>query len=159
MNKTIISGHLVRDNELKYLPGGTPVLTNAIATTKKWKDKNTNEIKEKTMFIDIVLFRGAETFNQWTFKGSKVLITGSIELDQWQDSQTQQNRQKHKINVEEFEFLGTKQDNQTHNQPNQQMQNDQQYQQNVNQGQDMMNDRNGNSYIPDIDIDNDQIPH
>ncbi len=149
MNKTIISGHLTRENELKYLPNGTPVLTNAIATTKKWKDKQGNP-QEKTMFIDIVLFRGAETFNTYTFKGSKVLITGSLELDQWQDSQTQQNRQKHKINVEEFEFLGTKQDNQSHNQ---------QYQQNVNQGQDMMNDRNGHEQnIPNIDIDTDEIP-
>lgn len=115
MNTVILKGNLTKENELKYLPSGSAICSNSIATTKKWKDQQGQQ-KEKTCFIDIVVFgKGAEIFNQYTKKGSKIIIRGSIELDQWQDQQGQ-NRQKHKISVEEFEFLDSKQDNQQ-NQP------------------------------------------
>ena len=113
--------------------------------------------QKKKQCIDIAIFRGAETFNRYVNKGSKVLISGSLELDTWKDQQTQQNRQKHKVNVEEFEFLNSKKDSGGHTQQNPQMQSNQQYQQNMQQGQQMINDRM-NYDVPSIDVDNDEIP-
>lgn len=131
MNIAILKGNLTRDNELRYLTSGSAVCTNSIATSKKWKDQN-GQVQEKTMFMEVVIFgKGAEIFNQYTKKGSKVLLNGSIELDQWQD-QNGQNRSKHKLNVNEFEFLDSKPQDQNHgnnynqtanyNQPQQQYQ-------------------------------------
>ena len=151
MNQVIIKGNLTRDNELKYLPSGSGVCSNAVAVTKKWKDQSGQQ-KEKTLFIDIVVFgKGAEIFNQYTKKGSKILIRGSLELDQWQENQGQK-RQKHKINVEEFEFLDSKSDNQQQN--NNQYQPQQQYNQSPQQQmrqQEFPNDGGvGNNDLDDI---------
>ena len=103
MNIVILQGNLTKENEMRYMQNGTAICSNSIEVTKKWKDKQGNT-QEKVLFVDIVIFRGAETFNQYTQKGHKILIRGSLELDTWQDNNGN-NRQKHKVNVEEFEFI------------------------------------------------------
>lgn len=107
---TVLVGHLCRDNELKYLPNNTPVCENAIAVTDKRTTKD-GEKKEETMFLDIVLFgRSAEVFNQYTHKGSAVLVEGKLRLESWEDKQSGAKRSKHKLVVNNFTFLGGKED-------------------------------------------------
>ncbi len=48
VNKAILIGNLGGDPELRYTPSGTAVCTFSIATTEKWRDKQTNEMKEST---------------------------------------------------------------------------------------------------------------
>ena len=108
MNKCIFIGRLTREIELKYLPSGQAVAKTGFATSKKYKDKTTGEIKEKTMFIDIVVWaKLAEIFHQNCKKGHKIGIVGELELDQWQDNDGNK-RSKHTISVESFEFLEPK---------------------------------------------------
>jgi single-strand DNA-binding protein len=106
-NKVIMQGNLTKDNELKYLPSGSAVLSNSVAVTDKWKDQNGQQ-KEDTCFLEFSIFgKGAETFNQYTHKGSKVLLDGKLKLEKWQD-QNGNNRQAHKMKVENFTFLDSK---------------------------------------------------
>ena len=108
MNKCIFIGRLTREIELKYLPSGQAVAKTGFATSKKYKDKTTGEIKEKTMFIDIVVWaKSAEILHQNCKKGHKIGIVGELELDQWVDNDGNK-RSKHTISVESFEFLEPK---------------------------------------------------
>ena len=108
-NKVILLGNLTRDIELRYLQNGTAIGKSAIAVTRKFTNAN-GEKSEKTCFVDITFWgKTAEVSNQYLRKGSKVLIEGSLELEQWQDQQTGQNRQKHSVTVETMEMLNDNQ--------------------------------------------------
>lgn len=160
-NKVIQIGNLTKDIELKYIPSGAAIAKSSIATSHKFKTQ-TGEQKEEVCFLDFNVFgKQAEILNQYVRKGSKVMLEGRLVFEQW-TAQDGSNRSRHTLRVENFKFLDSKSDNapQTggHNQQNNQMQNNQQYQQNLNEGQQMMNDRNGHQNIPDIDIDGDNIP-
>lgn len=107
-NKVILVGRLTRDIELKYLPSGSSVAQFGLATSRNWKDQNTGERKEETMFIDITVFgKGAEIANQYLRKGNRVLIEGRLSLDQWQDGEGNK-RSKHKIIADNVQFMETK---------------------------------------------------
>lgn len=105
-NKVILQGNLTKDNSLKYLPNGSLLVKNSIAVTEKYKTKDGQQ-KEETLFLDITIFRGAEIFNQYTKKGSKVLVDGKLVLESW-TAQDKTNRQKHSLKVESFTFLDSK---------------------------------------------------
>jgi single-strand DNA-binding protein len=108
MNKIIITGNLTRDIELRYMPSGSALATFGVASSRKWKDKNTGEQREEVMFVDVKIFgRSAEVANQYLAKGKKVLIEGRLVLEQWQD-QSGINRSKHTVSCENFEFLDPK---------------------------------------------------
>jgi single-strand DNA-binding protein len=107
-NKVILVGRLTRDVELKYLPSGSSVANFGLATSRNWKDQNTGEKKEETMFIDITVFgKGAEIANQYLKKGNRVLVEGRLSLDQWQDSEGNK-RSRHKIIADNVQFMETK---------------------------------------------------
>jgi single-strand DNA-binding protein len=108
MNKVILVGNLTRDIELRYMPSGSALATFGLACSRKWKDKNSGEQREEVMFVDIKIFgRSAEVANQYLAKGKKVLIEGRLVLEQWQD-QNGNNRSKHTVSCESFEFLDPK---------------------------------------------------
>ncbi|WP_267523663.1 single-stranded DNA-binding protein [Campylobacter sp. MG1] len=109
MNKTILLGRLVRDNELKTLASsGSAVLNNSIAVSRYHTDNN-GEKREETLFIDVVFFnRLAEVVNQYLKKGSKVLVEGYLQQQTWVDNATNQNRSKIQLVVESMEMLDNK---------------------------------------------------
>ena len=86
INKVIIVGHLGRDPEMRTFPSGDQVANVSIATTDKWKDKQTGEIKEATEWHRVV-FNGrlAEVVGEYLRKGSQVYVEGSLRTRQWQD--------------------------------------------------------------------------
>lgn len=102
-SKTILIGHLCRENDIKYSQSGMAILKNAIAVTKKSKDK------EKTMFLDITVFgKTAELVNTYCKKGSAILVEGELELEQWDDKQTGAKRSKHSLNVNNVQFMDSR---------------------------------------------------
>lgn len=106
-NKVVLVGNLTRDIELRYLPSGVAIGKTGIAVTRKYSSNG--EKKEETCFVDLDFFgKLAEIANQYTHKGSKILVEGRLKFDQWQD-QNGQNRSKHSIYVENMEMLGTPQ--------------------------------------------------
>ena len=142
-NKVILVGNLTRDIELRYTPDGLAVAKVGLATNRVYTDPTTKEKKQEVMFIDVVIFgRAAETSHQYLRKGSQVLVEGRLSLNQWTD-QTGQKRSKHEIIAENVKFLGGRDNNNF--QPTQQPQQTQ-------------NVPVADNNIPDIDIDEEDIP-
>ncbi|OQX74741.1 MAG: single-stranded DNA-binding protein [Campylobacteraceae bacterium 4484_4] len=106
-NKVIMVGNLTRDIELRYLPSGTAVGSSGIATSRKFKS-GSGEQKEETCFIDITFFgRTAEIANQYLKKGSKVLLEGRLRYETWED-QHGNKRSKHSITVDNMQMLDSR---------------------------------------------------
>lgn len=159
-NKVILVGRLTRDVELKYLPSGSSLANFGMAASRVWKDKNTGEQKEEVMFIDIDSFgRSAEIANQYLKKGSRVLVEGRLVQDRWTDQQGQ-NRSKHKILAENIKFMETKaeaQSGQSSSNSYQQQNNAPQQQAPVQTSQQQTAPIKEEK-IPEIDINDDEIP-
>lgn len=86
VNKVIIVGNLGRDPEMRTFPSGDQVANVRIATTDRWRDKNTGENKEATEWHSVV-FNGrlAEIVGQYLRKGSQVYVEGSLRTRKWTD--------------------------------------------------------------------------
>ncbi len=171
-NKVIMIGNLTRDIELKYIPSGAAIANGSIATSHKYKTQ-TGEQKEEVCFLEFSVFgKQAEILNQYVRKGSKVMLDGRLILEQWTD-QSGGKRSRHTLRVETFKFLDSKADSMNNNggqsygnnAPQQQPQYQQpaqqqnQYQQpayNNAQPQGGMVQQPQN--IPEINIDEDEIP-
>ena len=157
-------GNLTRDIELKYIPSGAAIAKSAIATSHKYKTQ-TGEQKEEVCFLDFDVFgKQAEVLNQYVRKGSKVMLEGRLVLNRW-TAQDGSNRSNHTLRVENFKFLDSKADNQNAGgygqQPMQQQQGYNQapqYNQPNNGGMPQQNAPVQEYNIPEIDIDNDEIP-
>ena len=86
VNKVIIVGNLGRDPEVRTFPSGDRVANVTIATTDRWKDKNSGEMKEATEWHRVV-FNGrlGEIAGEYLRKGSQVYIEGSLRTRKWTD--------------------------------------------------------------------------
>ena len=84
VNKVILVGNLGRDPEMRTFPSGDQVANVTIATTDRWRDKNTGENKEATEWHRVV-FNGrlAEIVGQYLRKGSQVYVEGSLRTRKW----------------------------------------------------------------------------
>ena len=88
VNKALIIGNLGQDPEIKYTQSGSTVANLSVATSERWKDKNTGEQKEQTEWHRVVVFgRLAEIAEQYLKKGSKVFIEGKIQTRDWEDAE------------------------------------------------------------------------
>lgn len=122
VNKVILIGTLGKDPETKTFSNGGSVTNFSIATSERWKDKNTGEMKEQTEWHSIVLNNKlGEIAQQYLRKGSKVYIGGSLRTRKWQD-QNRQDRYTTEIHGDQMQMLGDKGDNQQQAAPQQQQQ-------------------------------------
>src|SRR6218665_21885 len=86
VNKVIIVGNLGRDPEMRTFPSGGQIANVTVATTDKWKDKQTGEMKEATEWHRVVFRdRLAEIASQYLRKGSQVYLEGSLRTRKWTD--------------------------------------------------------------------------
>jgi len=109
-NKLILVGNLTRDIEIRYAQSGTAIAKTAIATSRKFSTNG--EKKEEVCFVDITFFgRSGEIANQYLRKGSKILVEGRLNFEQWVD-QNGQKRSKHSVIAETMQMLDSKGDNQ-----------------------------------------------
>ncbi|HEX3797476.1 MAG TPA: single-stranded DNA-binding protein [Verrucomicrobiae bacterium] len=105
-NKVILIGNLTRDPELRYTPKGIAIAKIGLAVNRTWRSES-GESKEEVTFIDVDAFgRQAETIAQYMKKGRPLMIEGRLKLDQWDDKQTGQKRQRMGVVLEGFQFLG-----------------------------------------------------
>ena len=106
INKVIIVGNLGRDPETRTFPSGDQVANVTIATTDRWRDKNTGENKEATEWHR-VSFHGrlAEIVGQYLKKGSQVYVEGSLRTRKWTD-QSGQERYATEIRADSMQMLG-----------------------------------------------------
>ena len=109
VNKVIIVGNLGRDPEMRTFPSGDQVANVTIATTDKWKDKHTGEMKEATEWHRVV-FNGrlAEIAGQYLRKGSQVYVEGSLRTRKWTD-QSGVEKYSTEIRADQMQMLGSRQ--------------------------------------------------
>jgi len=158
-NRIILVGNLTRDPELRYMPNGGAVCSTGIATNRKFK-KQDGSTGEEVCFVDITFFgRTAEVANQYLKRGKKILVEGRLKLDQWTD-QNGGKRSKHSVVVDNMQMLDSKNSNDggnsyTNNNPSTGNYSNQQ--ESYKQPNSQPSVQKSES-IPDIDIDEDEIP-
>ncbi len=110
VNKVILVGNLGRDPEMRSFPNGDQVANVTLATTDKWKDKQSGEPREHTEWHRLV-FNGrlAEIAGQYLRKGSQIYVEGSIRTRKWQDQASGQDRYSTEIRVDQMQMLGSRQ--------------------------------------------------
>lgn len=106
VNKVIIVGNLGRDPEIRTFPSGDQVANVTVATTDKWKDKQSGEMKEATEWHRIV-FNGrlAEIAGQYLRKGSQIYVEGSLRTRKWTD-QSGVEKYSTEIRADQMQMLG-----------------------------------------------------
>ena len=88
VNKVILVGNLGRDPETRYSPDGSAITNVSIATTDKWKDKTSGEMKEATEWHRVVFFnRLAEIAGEYLKKGKQVYVEGHLRTRKWTDKE------------------------------------------------------------------------
>lgn len=117
VNKVILIGRLGKDPVIRQMPNGGAVANFSIATSEKWKDKQTGEQKEATEWHNIVFYkRLAEICGEYLRKGSNVYIEGSLKTRKWQDKDGQ-DRYTTEINGRELQMLDGKTNGGSSNSP------------------------------------------
>ncbi|WP_425953292.1 single-stranded DNA-binding protein [Ralstonia pseudosolanacearum] len=105
VNKVIIVGNLGADPETRYMPSGDAVTNIRVATTDRYKDKSSGEMRESTEWHRIAFFgRLAEIAGEYLKKGSSVYIEGRLKTRQWEkDGQKQYSTE---IVADQMQMLG-----------------------------------------------------
>lgn len=110
LNKVIIIGHLGRDPKSRYMPSGEQVISIAVATTDRWRDKATGDMKEQTEWHRISFFgKLAEIAGQYLKKGSQVYVEGKLRTQKYTDRDGVE-RYQTQIIADTMQMLGSKQD-------------------------------------------------
>jgi len=87
VNKVILLGNLGRDPEIRSMQSGKKMASFSIATSKRWKDRNTQEQKENTSWHNIVVFNEGlvDVIERYIKKGSKIYVEGELSTRKYQD--------------------------------------------------------------------------
>ena len=116
VNKVIIVGNLGNDPEVRTFPSGGKVCNFSIATSERWKDRNTGENRDRTEWhrIEITSEPLVRIAEQYLKKGSSVYIEGQLQTQKWQD-QSGQDRYTTKVVMRPYSsqltMLGNRSDN------------------------------------------------
>lgn len=86
VNKVILVGNLGKDAETRFTPSGVPVTSFSVATSRRWKDQQTNEWKEETDWSNVVLWR-AENLANYLTKGKQVYVEGRLQTRSYDDKE------------------------------------------------------------------------
>ena len=87
VNKVILLGNLGRDPEIRSMQSGKKMASFSIATSKRWKDRSTQEQKESTSWHNIVVFNEGlvDVIEKYVKKGSKIYVEGELSTRKYQD--------------------------------------------------------------------------
>ncbi len=94
LNIVTIEGNITADLEPRFLEPGSMVLNFSIASNEKWKDDQ-GQPQERTTFVDVTAWKHTAKFlSEYAKKGAKVVVSGKLKEDKWQDKETGHNRSK-----------------------------------------------------------------
>ena len=121
VNKVTLVGNLGRDPEIRAMQNGDKIVQLSIATSDRWKDKNSVEQRERTEWHRVVIFNDAlgKIAEQYLKKGSTVYLEGQLQTRKWTDQQSGQDKYTTEVVLQryrgELTLLGSRQDNQINN--------------------------------------------
>ena len=88
VNKVILLGHLGKDAETKFTPSGASVTKMTLATSRRWKDKQTGDWKEETEWHNITAW-SIENLAQYLLKGKQIYVEGRLQTRSYEDKDGQ----------------------------------------------------------------------
>lgn len=111
LNKVMLIGNLGRDPEIRHLESGVVNSTFTLATSERYRDRNTGETKEQTEWHNIVCWRQLAEFTEnYLKKGSQVYVEGKLRSRSYND-QHGNTRYITEIVADTIQLLGRKSDN------------------------------------------------
>ena len=123
LNKVLLIGRLGADPDIKQMVNGKSVARLSLATSNTWKDKNTGEKKEKTVWHRVVIFNEGlvNVVQQYVKKGAQVYIEGQLTTRKWKDEQSGVDKYSTEVVLQgfnsSFKMLSSKNNNQIENKP------------------------------------------
>lgn len=113
LNRSVLVGRLTRDPEIRYTQNGTAAGSFTLAVNRNFTN---SQGEREADFINCVIWRkAAETFSQWTHKGSLVAVDGRLQTRNYENNQGITVYVTELV-VDEFSFLeSNKNDNQSNN--------------------------------------------
>lgn len=106
LNRVMLIGHLGAEPESRSFADGVAICTLRLATTDRWRDRNTGEMKEATEWHRVVLYRRlAEVAGQYLNKGSHIYVEGRLRTRKWTDN-TGVDRYTTEVEADEMKMLG-----------------------------------------------------
>ena len=124
VNKVTLVGNLGRDPEIRAMQNGDKIVQLSVATSDRWKDKNSGEQRERTEWHRVVIFNDAlgRIAEQYLKKGSTVYLEGQLQTRKWTDQQSGQEKYTTEVVLQryrgELTLLGSRPDNRVENQYN-----------------------------------------
>lgn len=111
VNKVTIAGRLTRDPEVRVTSSGLSVCKLGIAINRNWTTKD-GEKREEVTFVDATAFgKTGEVIGQHFQKGKVIYIEGRLSASEW-ETKDGQKRHKLEVNIDGFQFVGSKNDQQ-----------------------------------------------
>jgi single-strand DNA-binding protein len=108
VNKVILIGNLGRDPETRSFPDGGTVCNVTLATTRRWKGRDSNEMQEETEWHRVVFRdRLAEIAGEYLKKGRPVYVEGRLKTRKWTDKEGKDNYTT-EIVAEQMQLLGSR---------------------------------------------------
>ena len=108
LNKVQLIGNLGKDPEFRAFSDGGSIASVRIATTEKWKDKESGEMREHTEWHNLAFHnRLAEIASEYLKKGSPIYVEGRLRTRKWQ-TDAGEDRYITEIRVDEMQMLGGK---------------------------------------------------
>ena len=121
VNKVTLVGNLGRDPEIRAMQNGDKIVQLSVATSDRWKDKNTGEQRERTEWHRVVIFNEGlgKVAEQYLKKGSTVYLEGQLQIRKWTDQQSGQEKYTTEVVLQryrgELTLLGSRSENQISN--------------------------------------------
>lgn len=149
INRVVLIGRLTKDPDLRSTQSGISVAGFTLAVDRRSSKKS--EQNQQADFINCVIWRkAAETFCQYTHKGSKVGIEGRLQTRQYENKKGDTVFVTEVV-VENFTFLDSRKDNN-------QQQNNQSQQSNTQPANQNQQDPFNGQVGGEIDISDDDLP-
>ena len=88
INKVILIGNLGQAPEIRFTQSGKKIANINLATSQKWRDKQSGEKRERTEWHRIVIFNEglSDIVERFLRKGSKIYIEGQLRTRKWKDN-------------------------------------------------------------------------
>ena len=88
VNKVILLGNLGKDPDIRATSTGSRLASFSIATSTKYRNKDTQQLEDKTEWHRIVVFNEklADICEKYLRKGSKIYIEGQLQTRKWTDN-------------------------------------------------------------------------
>lgn len=110
LNKVMLIGNLGKDPEVRYTGSGQAVASFSLATSERFKNKQSGEWEEKTEWHRVTLWgKQAEVAGEYLAKGKTVFIEGRLQTRKWTD---RDGNEKYTTEIvgERMQMLGGKSD-------------------------------------------------